>query len=267
VNRCLLSACLVIVAGAAEMPSNAQTSFREELNRGVQAYKQSKYEEAAQYFSNAILLDPENVQAHLFLATTYEQQYIPGVHNTENNAFAEAAVSEYEAVLKIDPLSITSLKGIASLRLQSKRFEEAKSFYQQAMNVDGNDPENYYFIGVVDWTQAYSRRMSLRKKLQLGPERPFILSPECWELRSANDMLVKNGMEMLTKALQLRPAYDDAMAYMNLMYRERAEIQCSDPANYGFDIKKADRWVDLTISSKKAKAAKADEQPNAPPEK
>ena len=34
---------------------------------------------------------------------------------------------------------------------------------------------------------------------------------------------------MLEKALELRPDYDDAMAYMNLMYRERADLQCDDP--------------------------------------
>ncbi len=64
----------------------------------------------------------------------------------------------------------------------------------------------------------------------------------------------------LDKALKLRDDYDDAMAYMNLMYRERADVQCDDPAARASDLKEADGWVDRTMATKKAKAEK---QPGA----
>ena len=38
---------------------------------------------------------------------------------------------------------------------------------------------------------------------------------------------------MLQKALQLRPDYDDAMAYLNLIYRERGDLQCDDAGGPG----------------------------------
>jgi hypothetical protein len=56
---------------------------------------------------------------------------------------------------------------------------------------------------------------------------------------------------MLKKAIELRRDYDDAMAYMNLMYRERADIQCRDAKAYAADLKTADDWVDLTIATKR----------------
>jgi hypothetical protein len=49
-------------------------------------------------------------------------------------------------------------------------------------------------------------------------------------VKEKNTANVQEGIDNLNKALQLRPDYDDAMAYMNLMYRERADIQCDDPA-------------------------------------
>jgi hypothetical protein len=58
----------------------------------------------------------------------------------------------------------------------------------------------------------------------------------------------------------LRPDYDDAMAYMNLMYRERADLECDDAGARTADLKSADDWVDKTMATKKAKAAK---QPGA----
>jgi hypothetical protein len=42
------------------------------------------------------------------------------------------------------------------------------------------------------------------------------------------------------------------MAYMNLLYRERADIQCRDQKAYTADLKAADKWVDLTMATKKA---------------
>ena len=70
----------------------------------------------------------------------------------------------------------------------------------------------------------------------------------------------KAYVDNLNKALQLRPDYDDAMAYMNLMYREKADIECDDPGARSADLKTADEWVDKTMATKKAKAEK---QPGA----
>jgi hypothetical protein len=60
--------------------------------------------------------------------------------------------------------------------------------------------------------------------------------------------------------MQLRADYDDAMAYMNLLYREKADLECGDAAARADDLKTADEWVDKTMATKKAKAAK---QPGA----
>ena len=71
---------------------------------------------------------------------------------------------------------------------------------------------------------------------------------------------MKEGIDALNKALALRPDYDDAMAYMNLLYRQKADIECGDPAARATDLKTADEWVDKTMATKKAKAEK---QPGA----
>jgi hypothetical protein len=53
------------------------------------------------------------------------------------------------------------------------------------------------------------------------------------------------------------------MAYMNLMYREKADLECGDPSTREQDLKTADDWVDKTLAVKKAKAEKAS-APTAP---
>ena len=49
-------------------------------------------------------------------------------------------------------------------------------------------------------------------------------------MKTKNTPMVEEGMQMLNKAIELRPDYDDAMAYLNLMWREKADIECGDPA-------------------------------------
>ncbi|MGA8313513.1 MAG: tetratricopeptide repeat protein, partial [Terriglobales bacterium] len=117
---------------------------RDQLNKGVQSYKNAKYEEAINHFQQAVSLDPSLVNARLYLATAFAQQYIPGADTEDNNQMGQNAIDQYKAVLERDPKNINSVKGIAYLYLQMKRFEDAKTFYRKAIEVDPNDPEPYY---------------------------------------------------------------------------------------------------------------------------
>ncbi|HXY48961.1 MAG TPA: tetratricopeptide repeat protein [Terriglobales bacterium] len=234
---------------------------RDQLNKGVQAYKNAKYEEAIDHFQQAVGLDPTLLNARLYLATAFAQQYIPGVDNADNNKYADQAIDQYKAVLERDPRSVNSVKGIAYLYLQMKQFDKAKEYYRKATEMDPNDPEPYYSIAVIDWTQTYQPRMEARAKLGLKPDEPLNAKDKdqkkaCEELKEKNSANIQEGIDNLTQALKLRPDYDDAMAYMNLMYRERADVECEDPAVRAADLKTADDWVDKTMATKKAKAEK-----------
>jgi len=233
---------------------------RDQLNKGVQAYKGAKYEEAIQKFQKAVALDDSLLNARLYLATAYANQYIPGANTPENNRNAEQAINEFKKVLERDPQNITSLKGIASLYFQMQKFDEAKEYNRKIIAADPNDPEAYYSIAVIDWTQTYKPRMEERNKLGLKPEEPIKDKKVCEALKEKNSATVQEGMDALEKALKLREDYDDAMAYYNLMWREKADLECGDAQAREEDLKKADSWVDQTLAAKKRKADKAAQQ-------
>jgi len=254
------------------LPTRAQ-SFRDELNLGITAYKNSHYEEAIQHFRRATELDPTQTVAHTYLATAYMSQYIPGVESDENMRLAEQAIEQYQFVLNSDELNpkLNASKGIAYLYLNMKKFEDAKDYYQKASAFDPNDPEPYYSVGVIDWTRCYQPRMEARSELKMTPDAHLDGgNPEqekiCEQLRARNSGLIEDGIGNLAKAIDLRPDYDDAMAYLNLMYRERADLECDDPGARERDLETADRWVDKTLAVKKAKAEKQRTQshPTAP---
>jgi tetratricopeptide (TPR) repeat protein len=237
---------------------------RDQLNKGVSAYKNAHYEEAINHFQQAVELDPNLLNARMYLATAYAQQYIPAVDSPDNVRMAQQAIEQYQKVLDSNPAreqKVNSAKGIAYLYLNMKKFDEAKKYYRMASDVDPNDPEPYYSVGVIDWTASYQPRMEERAKLGMKPEEN--LNPKnkdqkkvCEELKQKNMPAISEGIDTLNKAIQLRPDYDDAMAYMNLMYREKADVECDDLAARAEDLKTADSWVDKTLATKKAKAEK-----------
>jgi predicted Zn-dependent protease len=236
---------------------------RDQINKGVQAYKNAKYEEAIEHFKNAVQLDPTLMNAKLYLATAYMQQYIPGADSPENNKYAEEAINEFKSVLDANPpkeQKILALKGIASLYFNMKKMDEAKKYHQMVADLDPNDPEVYYSIAVIDWTQAYQPRQAARAKIGIKPTDTEINKKDCADLKKAidaNQAVVEDGIAKLNKAIELRSDYDDAMAYLNLMYRERADLECDNPDARKADLQKAEDWSDKTLATKKAKAEKA----------
>ena len=259
---CKPAVLLTAVVSLFRFPAAAQEppSARDELNLGVQAYKQAKFESAIEHFKKATSLEPGLVVAHLYLATAFAQQYIPGAETKDNVYVGEQAIEEYKRVLDLDPNSPSAsnaVKGIASLYFNMKKFDDSRQYHKLAIERDPADPEEHYALGVIDWTLAYKLRTTRMAELNLEMPSQLISKPACEEVRRANQDNVEEGIAELTEAIKLRPDYDDAMAYMNLLYRERAALHCGDASAYDADLKKADEWVDLTMATKKAKADRA----------
>src|ERR1700723_1583664 len=258
---------LMLAAAALALTSSLgcnKLRARDQLNKGVESYKNNHYEQAIDHFQQAVQLDPGLINARMYLATAYVSQYIPGVDSPDNLRTAQQAIDEYQRVIDANPArdqKVNSAKGIAYLYLNMKKWDDAKKYYRMASELDPNDPEPYYSVGVIDWTACYQPRMEKRAALGMKPEEHLNAKNKdqkkaCDELKIKNSPAIQEGIDSLNKAIQLRPDYDDAMAYMNLMYRERADVECDDEAARTEDLKTADHWVDQTLSTKKAKAEK-----------
>jgi tetratricopeptide (TPR) repeat protein len=239
--------------------SFAQTASSE-MSAGVTAYESAMYERAIEHFQTAVKLDPTLAKAHLYLATALSQMYIPGADSPDNLALAEKSMAEFKSVLANDPSpqqQIQTLRSLASLNFNMKHFDDAREYFQQVVGIDPDDAESYYSLAVIDWMQAYQARMDLRQSMGLKPTDEIPPGSACnLLLSSLNQQRVEDGIQYLHKALDIRSDYDDAMAYMNLLYREKADYACDDPTTRQADLKMADVWVDRTMATKQAKAEK-----------
>ena len=253
-----------VVAVLAALLSTAgcnKLKARDQLNKGVQAYRGANYEQAIERFKNAVELDPDLKVAKLYLATAYAQQYVPGVDTPDNIANAKQAIDQYQQVLHNDPTSVNSLKGIAFLYMQMKDFDQSRQYYQKAIDIDPNDPELYYSVGVIDWSQAYKDAAEVKAKEGVRVEDELKGKRDqkmCDELKTKDATAIDEGMKMLQTAIDKREDYDAAMAYLNLLYRRKAnDMTCDDAAARAEYVKIANEWSDKAMAARKRKAEAA----------
>ncbi|MES2220355.1 MAG: tetratricopeptide repeat protein [Acidobacteriota bacterium] len=257
VMAALLCTVLFLTTGCSRLKA------RDHLNKGVEAFKTARYEEAINHFQQAVALDPTLPMARLYLATAYSQQVIPNLQTPDNLKNAQLAIQNFQIVLQKEPNNINALKGIAALYLNIQNFDQAKAYQNKVIGVDPKDAAAYYTIGVIDWTVAYKNAIPVRQSLGLHDNGdPIKDKKACQALADKNTPLIQEGLDVLTKATQLKENYDEAMAYINLLYRRKAETECGNEDARKADLATADSWVQKAMAARKANQIKANQ--NAP---
>ncbi|MEX2260824.1 MAG: tetratricopeptide repeat protein [Bryobacteraceae bacterium] len=247
---------ITAVAGLAIVSAGCEKlKARDNLNRGVRAYENAKFTEAVEYFKEAVQLDPDFHVARLYLATAYMSQYIPGADSPENLRMAQAAYEEFTKVLEQNPKDEVATAHIASLFFTQKKLDEADEWNRKLIALNPQNKEAFYTLGVIAWTKTFQPRMEARAKMGMQPEDPGPLKDKKVreELRVKSLPIIEEGIGHLQKAMSIDPDYDDAMAYLNLLHRERADLQES-AEEYKKDTATADDWVQRALSTKKIKA-------------
>jgi len=179
---------------------------------------------------------------------------VPNLDTPENLAIAQKALDGFNAVLAKDPNDLTALKQIASINRNIKKFDVAKEYEKKVIAVAPNDPEAYYTVGFVDWTLAYKNAITILAADGLtdaGDGNPKKSKGACQKLQAANTDLVNEGLQYLNKAVALNPNYDDAMQYLQLTYRRKADLECGNEQGRKDDMAQVDQWIQKAMGARK----------------
>ncbi len=249
---------LFLVFGLGAAAGCNKLKARDLLNRGVEDYKAGQFDQAIEKFKQAADLDPNLVTARLYLATAYASQFIPGAPSEENRRKGEQAIEEFRRVLEKDPNNLSAIDGIGSMLFNMgttpynpKLLEESKKYHLEHIRLAPNYPQPYYWVGVIDWTLAYRANREMREKYNANlPRRGKPIKedeplPASLREQFANQYqaIVEEGIQELNKALELKPDYVDAMAYLNLLYRQKADMVESAEERQAL-LRQADALVD-----------------------
>lgn len=232
---------------------------RDQLNKGVQAYKSAKYEDAINHFQQAVDDDPALPMARSYLATAYAQQVVPDLTTPDNLKTAQLAVDNFQKVLDQKPGDVNSMKGIASIYFNIDQYDKAKEWQQKVLQADPQDAEAAYTIGSIDWRLAYRNAVQALKDVGMnddGEGNVKMPKKTCQDLQQKNGDLVNEGIQYLQKAIDIRPTYDDAMSYLQLTYRRKADLECGNDDARKADLALVDQWREKAMDTRKSNEEK-----------
>jgi len=263
-RQAMLLAAVVVMAGGVAGCSKLRA--RDLLNKGVASFKEAQFDKAVEDFKQAKELDPDLLNARLYLATAYASQYIPGAPSDENMRHGQEAIAEYKGVLEKDANNLSAIDGLASILYQMagqpfdpKKFEESRSYHQKHIALKPQDPQPYYSVGVIDWAMAYRGNTEMRAEYNRAHINKQVKDTEPLpaDVRKTYaekyGQLVDDGIKALQTAVQLKPDYDDAMTYLNLLYRRKADMVESASERDAL-LKQADDLLDKVKEIKQKKA-------------
>jgi tetratricopeptide (TPR) repeat protein len=241
-----------------------QLMARDQLNKGVDAYKSAHYEEAIGHFQRATQLDPTLAMAKTYLATALAQNIVPGENTPENLKTANQAIAIYQEVLAKNPNDVNSIKRIAGIYYNINDFDKAKVWQKKVLAVDPKDPEAAYTIGAIDWNKCHEDLLKALAGVGLNDDgKGNVKAPKkvMEQFQQQDAATEEEGMNYLKQALANRPTYDNAMAYLNLMYRIKANIDFGKADDVKDDLAQADQWVQKALSTRKMNEENAAKSP------
>jgi tetratricopeptide (TPR) repeat protein len=180
----------------------------------------------------------------------------------------------FQEVLKKDPKNSLALASMASMAYNSASsgnpdlkvaaLEEAKKWNQRRIEVNPNDAEAYYYLGVIDWAEAFPPLQTARVQERMKPDDPGpIKDPKMREqLKAKYGNLIEEGINNLKKCLSIDKENEDAMSYLNLLLRKKADLEDSLEASKA-DIAQAEDWSNKSLDMRRIKATR----PTAPGKK
>jgi len=240
---------------------------RDLLNKGVAAFKNGQYDSSIEDFKQAKDLDPTLLNARLYLATAYATEYIPGAPSDDNVRIGQQAVSEFQDVLTVDSGNLSALDGIGSMLynmagtpFDPDKYNQSKQYHQKHIQLKPDDPEPFYWVGVIDWTLAYRGNAEARQAYNIQNQKKQLKESDPLPDKVRDQFtrqygsLVDEGMNMLQKATELRPDYADAMAYQSLLLRQKADMV--DSSTRASLEKQADDLLDKVKDIKQKAAEK-----------
>jgi tetratricopeptide (TPR) repeat protein len=198
---------------------------RDYLNKGVKAFTDQKYADAVTYFNKSIELDDSIEETHMYLATAYMMQFIPGSMEPNNEAYADKAIETFSSVVeeseKKGTPNVNAMLAIANLHYQLKDIDQTRKWCNRILDLEvkteedkKNQAEAHYRIAVMLYDNVHERTGIIGEKVQeLDQEdKDQILA------------YIDEGLEHLDKAVEMRTNYFDAMMYQNLLWREKEKM-------------------------------------------
>jgi tetratricopeptide (TPR) repeat protein len=214
---------------------------RVSMRNGNQLFNERKYDEAIVEYAKILRVVPDHWEANYYTATAYMSLYHPGSTHPKDLEYVDKAIAAFKRCLEIGPPNAEELEKIrnfylgllssagrndqaaefmvgmlaedphngnlvtslARLYASQGDFANALKYFELRCELEPDNKEAWYTVGVVCWERSYKGAT-------------FISSDE-------RGQVIDRGIAALDRALQIDPAYFDALSYINLLWREKSQ--------------------------------------------
>jgi len=214
---------------------------RQLMNKANQLFAAKKYDQAIPVYQSILQKDPNDWGANYYLAMSWMAQFHPASTHPMDAEFKKQAVTSLEKLMTLKPPSpedmakvenyylslLTSandndkaiaflerklqkkpndnevMAQLAQLQAKAGNFDESLKWYTKIAELDPKTKTNWYTVAVLCWERSNKAGMSI--------------SPD------ERTKIIGDGIQFIDKALALDPEYTEAIAYKNLLYREKAD--------------------------------------------
>jgi len=229
---------LAVLAGGSSCDA---IRVRQELDKANKLFAAKKYDLAIPVYDKVIKSDPDNWMANYNRALAYTAQFHPASTHPLDAEIKSKALAGLEKLMTLNAptpedkakvetyyLSLLTSAGdndkaiaflekkiqkaptdkdlmsqLATLQAKAGNFEEALKWYEKIAEQDPKTKTNWYTVAVLCWERSNKAGMTI--------------SPE------ERTTIIQHGIDSIDKALAIDPEYTEAIAYKNLLYREKAD--------------------------------------------
>lgn len=216
---------------------NGCSSLKEHLamKDAASLYKQTKWQDAANKFEEALKINPYRPENWKHLGYCYWNLIEPGSNAPKDMDYTTKALDAFQKYLQLVKKDDSIQDYIINLYINQNLLEEGVKYYEDILKENPQDTRVLFTL-----SQMYGKMGNFEKSLEyslkkadLSPNDPagyIYIAALCWQ-RSYNrqdtieerENIVNKGMPNIDKAISLDPKNSTAYVYKGLLYRQLVE--------------------------------------------
>jgi predicted Zn-dependent protease len=219
---------LSLAVSACGKYSFSALSARKSIKEAHEAYKASKWKEAAEAYEVAVAADPTLEGAHFFLANSYDNLYKPSrAGEPENDGYMQKAIEWYKKAAEKEPSPLYRQRSMQYLVAaygpeKLNQPAEAEPIVKKMIEVDPNDYLNYVELSkIYENAGRYDEaEAQLLKARDVKPKQPEVYAALSNYYNRQGEF--DKTIEALNTAADLQPENPQGYQLVAVFYWEKA---------------------------------------------
>jgi tetratricopeptide (TPR) repeat protein len=227
---------------------------RMQIKQANEAYQKEDYAGALAHYLKAEQIDPSFPELNRMIGYSQIGLYVPDDKSAKNEAHADAAIGQLSEYLRKRPDDRVARDALISMYLTANRTSQAIDYFQNYLKEHPGDLEAVKSIATLYAKQGnFNESLNWYQKITLldskNPESFYVYGVVCYEKVAKNPpaddnekmAIIERGKAALQHAIDMKADYFEAMAYLNLLWRQQALLDAkTDPVKGQADVAQAD---------------------------